>query len=252
MTGPVSLIIAMFNMPNLPGSNLPNVPNLNINTPNLPGVQGPSLYGPTVEAPRISSSGIQGPYVRGPQFQGPYYTGPQLPNQSYSGSAASGRASESEGKYAGFWLGVLIFVWTLALLSLVALVLFLAGVNLNPFNFQRHKAQDVMTAFNASGLEVARPIAYGSSGGFGSTQVPFTYVDGFNFTVPSSGPTGGGGIASFASGSEMDKAKSWLSDQTKNGAIPYRIYSKDNILIYLNVSSEAKAKQYEAALQGVK
>ena len=246
---PLSLIINMFNMPNLPGSNL------NINTPNMPSVQAPNFQAPTFQAPSVSSSGIQGPYMQGPQVQGPYYNGPNMPGQaqSYSGasSPSSGRAG-SEGKYAGFWLGVLIFVWVLAIISLIVLGLFLAGVNMNPFNYQRYKAQDVMTTFTTSGLEIARPTAYSSTGGFGTQQVPFTYVDGFNFTVPSSGPTAGGGITSFSSSSEMDKAKIFLSDQAKNGAIPYRIYTKDNILVYLNVSSEAKAKQYEAALQSLK
>ncbi len=241
---PLSLIITMFNMPNLPGSNLPN---LNINTPNMPSVQGPTFNAPTFQAPSVSSSGIQGPYIQGPQVQGPYYSGPNMPGQS-----SSGRVSGSEGKYAGLWLGILIFVWVLAFLSLIMLVLFLSGANLNPFNYQRYKAQDALTAFTTSGLEISRPTAYGSTGGFGTQTVPFTYFDGFNFTVPSSGPTAGGGITSFSSNAEMDKAKLFLSDQAKNGAIPYRVYTKDNILIYLNVSSEVKAKQYEAALQNIK
>lgn len=248
---PLSLIISLFNMPNISG---PNISGPNIQTPNMPTVNAPNFYGPTIDGPTISSSGIQGPYVQGPQFQGPSYNGPQMPGQGYSNAGAPpiDRSRNSEGKYAGFWLGVLIFVWVLALLSLIVLGLFLSGANVNPFNFQRYKSQDVMNAFTAAGLEIARPTSYGSSGGFGTQQVPFTYVDGFNFTVPSSGPTGSGGITSFSSGSELDKARIFLTDQTKNGAIPYRVYTKDNILIYLNVNSEAKAKQYEAVLDGMK
>jgi hypothetical protein len=246
---PLPLIVSLFNMPNISG---PNIPNVNVPTPNMPSVNAPTFYGPQIDAPTISSSGIQGPYVQGPQFQGPSYNGPQLPGQGYSSAPAAERAGGSEGKYAGFWLGVLIFVWVLALISLIVLGLFLAGYNVNPFNYQRYKAQDVMNAFTAAGLEVARPTSYGSTGGFGAQQPPFTYVDGFNFTVPSSGPTGSGGITSFSSGSELDKAKTYLSDQTKTGSIPYRIYTKDNILIYLNVSSEAKAQSYETALNNMK
>ena len=247
---PIPLIISLFNMPNMSG---PNIPNVNIQTPNMPSVNAPNFYGPTIDAPTISSSGIQGPYVQGPQFQGPSYSGPQLPGQGYSNTAAPPqRAANSEGKYAGFWLGVLIFVWVLALISLIVLGLFLSGANINPFNYQRYKSQEVMNAFTAAGLEVSRPTSYGSSGGFGSLQVPFTYVDGFNFAVPSSGTTGSGGITSFSSNAEHEKAKTFLSYQTKTGAIPYRIYTKDNILIYLNVSSEAKARQYQAVLDNMK
>jgi hypothetical protein len=248
---PLPLIVSLFNMPNISG---PNISTPNIQAPTMPSVNAPNVYGPTFDGPTISSSGIQGPQFQGPQFQGPSYNGPQMPGQGYSsaGAPAAERTGGSEGKYAGFWLGVLIFVWVLAIASLIVLGLFLAGFNVNPFNYQRYKAQDVMTAFTAAGLEIGRPTSYGSSGGFGAQQPPFNYVDGFNFTVPSSGPTGAGGITSFSSGSELDKAKSYLSDQTKTGAIPYRIYTKDNILIYLNVSSEAKAKQYEAALDNMK
>jgi hypothetical protein len=243
MTGPhplpLSLIITMFNMPNLPGSNF--------NPPSMPSVQGPTFQAPTFQPPSISSSGIQGPYMQGPQVQGPYYSGPSVPGQS-----SSGRATASEGKHAGLWLGIVIFAWVLAFIALIVLGLYLSGVNINPFNYQRYKAQDAMTAFTTGGLEISRPAAYGTSGGFGTQQPPFSYVDGFNFTIPSSGPTAGGGITSFSSGSEMDKAKIFLSDPTKNGAIPYRIYTKGNIMVYLNVSSEAKAKQYEAALQNMR
>ena len=248
---PLPLIVSLFNMPNIPGANISGP---NIQTPNMPSVNAPNFYGPTIDGPTISSSGIQGPYVQGPQFQGPSYNGPQLPGQSYSGTSAppAGRVESSEGKYAGFWLGVLIFVWALALVALIVLGMFLAGYNVNPFNYQRYKAQDVMNAFTQAGLEISRPTSYGSSGGFGAQQPPFTYVDGFNFAVPSSGPTGSGGITSFSSGSELDKAKLYLSDQTKTGSIPYRIYTKDNILIYLNVSSGAQAKRYEAVLDSMK
>jgi hypothetical protein len=145
---------------------------------------------------------------------------------------------------------VLIFLWSLAFASLIVLLLYISGFSL--FNFQKYKAQDVLNAFNGAGLEVSKPTLYGSSNGFGSLVVPFSYQEGFNFTVPSSGAGATGGITSFSSGSELDKAKAFLLDPAKTGAIPYRVYTRDNILIYLNVSSEVKAKQYEAALLSLK
>lgn len=245
---PISLIVSLFNnMPNIPGSNISGP---NIQMPNMPSVNAPSVYGPNIDGPYISSSGIQGPTFQGPQFQGPSYNGPTLPGQGYTSSAD--RSSDQKGKYAGFWLGVLIFVWVLAFAFLILLGFHLAGYNVNPFNYQRFKSVDVMTAFTADGVEVGQPTPFGSTGGFGTQQVPFVYVDGYNFTVPSSGATGSGGIISFNNRDEFDKAKKYLSDTSRTGAIPYHIYTRDNIIVYVNVSSDTKAKTYETALNKAK
>ncbi len=235
----LSFIVLLFSLPRPPS--LPSAPSLP--SPNLPSIQGPNFQAPSFQGPSLNGTSLQGPSFQGPQVQGPSYSGP-----GYQGRAGSTEA----GKRAGFWLGVLIFLWSLAIVALIVLVLYLAGVNVNPFNFQKYKAQDVLTGFTNAGLEVTKPVVYSTTNGFGNQAVPFNYQDGANFTVPSSGPGGTGGITSFTSGSELDKAKAFLADPSKNNSITYRIYTKDNILIYFNVTTEAKAKQYEATLLSLK
>jgi hypothetical protein len=125
--------------------------------------------------------------------------------------------------------------------------LYLAGVN--PFNSQKFKSQAVLDAFSSAGLEVSRPTALVPANGFANQVVPFSYLDGFNFAIPSSGAGAAGGVASFPSGSELDKARAFLADPARTAGVTFRVYTRDNILIYfVNVASEVKAKQYEAAL----
>jgi hypothetical protein len=203
--------------------------------PQLPSMQGPSFQGPS----------FQGTSFQGPSFQGPSYQGPSMPSGSPSGPPPS--RPESSGNNAGFWLGVLIFVWSLALVAIIVLILYLAGVN--PFNSQKFNSQAVLNAFTSAGLEVSRPVALVPANGFANQVVPFSYVDGFNFAIPTSGASAAGGIASFPSGSELDKARTFLADPARTAGVTFRVYTRDNILIYfVNVASEVKAKQYESAL----
>jgi hypothetical protein len=172
-----------------------------------------------------------------------------MPSGAPSGPPPS--RPESSGNNAGFWLGVLIFVWSLAIVALIMLVLYLAGVN--PFNNQNFKSQAVLDTFNSAGLEVSRPVALVPANGFANQVVPFSYQDGFNFAIPSAGASAFGGILSFPSNTEMDKARSFLADPARNGRVTYRVYIRGNILIYfINVDSDAKTKQYEAALISLK
>jgi hypothetical protein len=148
-------------------------------------------------------------------------------------------------------LGVLIFVWSLAFIAIIVLLLYIAGIN--PLNFQKYKSQAVLEAFTGAGLEVSRPAGFGSTNGFGNQVVPFTYQDGFNFAIPGSGANATGNITSFSTGSELDKAKIYLANLANAGTTSYRVFTRDNILIYLtNVTSEVKAKQYEAVLLSLK
>jgi hypothetical protein len=207
--------------------------------PQLPSMQGPSFQGPS----------FQGTSFQGPSFQGPSYQGPSMPSGSPSGPPPS--RPESSGNNAGFWLGVLIFVWSLAFVALIVLVLYLAGIN--PLSNQKFKSQAVLDAFTSAGLEVSRPTALNPANGFANQVVPFTYVDGFNFAIPSSGASAFGGILSFPSTTEVDKARAFLADPARNGTITYRVYIRGNILIYfINVDSDPKTKQYETVLITVK
>lgn len=265
----LSFIVFLFNMPNMP--NLPSTPNLpNVPSPNMPYINTPSVSGPYVQAPSfqppsVGPGGIQGPYVQGPQFSGPFYSGPNMPSggggssSDYSSSpyaAPSGRmvgapVAAQPKNHAGLWLGVLIALWSLALLSVIILILYLSGVNINPFNYQKHKLQDVQQAFTSKGLEVSRPVAITSSANFNNPALNFTFVEGEAFFIPSAGATGAGGILIFSSSGQLTQAKETLADRAKNGNLPYYVYFKDNVVVYLNVP-EATAKKYEDALNSMR
>lgn len=116
-------------------------------------------------------------------------------------------------------------------------------------SFQKWKNSQLVDAFKAAGLEVgnARPMSKPQDYG----KIPAIDVEATQFTISSSDQDLGGHIFSFASEEGVEKMVTYYADASADDFS--WVYVKDNILVQLDGRlDEEKAKQYEAAMAGVR
>ena len=117
--------------------------------------------------------------------------------------------------------------------------------------FKKWTSSQAGAAINSAGLEYsgAKPMTKADYG-----MAPMTAIEGTHFLIPSLCADCGGRIFSFASQGDLDATQAYYVNLGKGSAALFSwVYAKDNILVQINGDlAEAKAKQYQEALNNLK
>ena len=119
-------------------------------------------------------------------------------------------------------------------------------------SFQRWSGSQVISAFKEAGLELTIPPAENRAADDGlATWLP---VDSTRFLIPSAGEGEGGMLLSLASAEDLKRMQNYYLGLNRSlPAFGSWVFVKDNLLLQINRSlPEARAKQYEAALNSIK
>ena len=140
-----------------------------------------------------------------------------------------------------------VHVWRL-LVSLLAAVSFVACGGAPA---AQHTTADVIAAFKAAGLEAESPKKM-TKEDYG--LAPMVATDATRFLIPSLGADAGGRVFTFAKKEDLDKTKEYYDSLGKASAILFSwTFTHELILVQINGTlPEDKAKQYQAALDGMK
>ncbi|MEK7307650.1 MAG: hypothetical protein AAB089_01130 [Nitrospirota bacterium] len=114
-------------------------------------------------------------------------------------------------------------------------------------SFYKWESKDIVKAFSDNKLEVqdAKP---------GYTMGPLTPRESTIFLIPSFGNDIGGYVSSYNTEDDLKEMREHYIKMNKDPKSPaWRIYEKDNILLLISGKvPEAKAKEYEKVLNGIK
>jgi hypothetical protein len=107
----------------------------------------------------------------------------------------------------------------------------------------------VVAAFTRAGLPAENPSPL-TGADYGSA--PRTAVEAILFGIPSLCRDCGGRVFSFATLADLQLTQKYFAAASKSGEVSSWFFVRDNILVQLNGRlAEAKAKQYEAALNAM-